>query len=293
MNINQAKSIPLADFLSRLGYEPSFTKRGQLWYCSPLRSEKEPSFKLNPERNSWIDFGDNRKGDILDFIQAHDHLGSIPEALGRIREIMGEGFTPSVKLTSPSPPPEPSPLTLDRIGPVRSEALKAYLRARGIAPQLAAHFVQEAHYRCDARPYFALAFPNRSGGFELRNPHFKGTLGTKDISVLPGNTDTVAVFEGFFDYLTAIELAGSPPSNSVIVLNSVSFKDKAIDLLKTMNAKQVDLYRDNDAAGESLLAYFREQLPNMDIKDMAPAYAKHNDLNAKHMSNSIYRHEMA
>lgn len=292
MNISQAKSIPLVDFLSRLGYEPSFAKRDQLWYCSPLRSEKEPSFKLNPTRNTWIDFGDNRKGDILDFIQAHDGLGTIGEALSRIREIMGESFTPGVKPVLPPPAPEPSQLILDQIGPVRSEALKGYLRARGITPQLAASFVQEAHYRCDDRRYFALAFPNRTGGFELRNPHFKGTLGNKDISVIPGTTNKVAVFEGFFDYLTAIELAGSPPSHSVIVLNSVSFKDKAVELLKVMHAKQVDLYRDNDAAGEKLLDYLRQQMPDINIQDMSPEYANFNDLNAKRVG-SLKAHELA
>lgn len=289
MNINQAKSIPLATFLSRLGYEPSFSKRGQLWYCSPLRSENEPSFKLNPERNSWIDFGDNRKGDILDFIQAHDQLSSIPESLGRIREVMGEGYAPAVKPPSPPSAPEPSPLKLDHIGPVRSEALKGYLRARGITPSLVAPFVQEAHYCCDGRPYFALAFANRSGGYELRNSRFKGTLGTKDISVIAGTTDRVAVFEGFFDYLTAMELAGAPPPHSVIVLNSVSFKDRAVDFIKTIKPKQIDVYRDNDPAGQALLAHFQQELTGIKINDMAIGYTGHNDLNAELMSRGKLR----
>jgi hypothetical protein len=42
----------------------------------------------------------------------------------------------------------------------------------------------------DGRNYFAIGFPNRSGGYEIRNAYFKGCISPKDISVISkGNED--------------------------------------------------------------------------------------------------------
>ena len=57
MNIQEAKAIPLADYLQCLGYSPVKRQGCNLWYKSPLRTESEPSFKVNTELNRWFDFG--------------------------------------------------------------------------------------------------------------------------------------------------------------------------------------------------------------------------------------------
>jgi DNA primase len=68
MNIVEAKNIPLADYLQSLGITP-YKKQGcNLWYYSPLREETEPSFKVNPTRNEWYDFGLGKGGNILDLV---------------------------------------------------------------------------------------------------------------------------------------------------------------------------------------------------------------------------------
>ncbi|MDR2887997.1 MAG: hypothetical protein LBV26_08375 [Bacteroidales bacterium] len=41
---------------------------GNLWYYSPFLEETEPSFKVNPARNEWSDFGLAKGGNILDFV---------------------------------------------------------------------------------------------------------------------------------------------------------------------------------------------------------------------------------
>lgn len=56
MTIEEAKNIKLADYLLSLGYNPIKQQGNDLWYKSPLREEKEPSFKVNPNRNLWYDF---------------------------------------------------------------------------------------------------------------------------------------------------------------------------------------------------------------------------------------------
>ncbi len=65
MNINDVKQIKIADYLQSLGYEPVKQQGRSLWYKSPLRDEKEPSFKVNTELNKWYDFGIGKGGNII------------------------------------------------------------------------------------------------------------------------------------------------------------------------------------------------------------------------------------
>lgn len=47
MNIEEAKSVRIVDFLARLGHHAQYVKSEQYWYLSPLRKEVSPSFKVN------------------------------------------------------------------------------------------------------------------------------------------------------------------------------------------------------------------------------------------------------
>ena len=57
MNIQEAKTIRLTDYLQSLGYSPIKQQGKSLWYKSPFREETEASFKVNTELNQWYDFG--------------------------------------------------------------------------------------------------------------------------------------------------------------------------------------------------------------------------------------------
>ena len=45
-------------------------------------------------------------------------------------------------------------------------------------------FCKEIHYELRDRHYFALAFGNVSGGYEMRNAYYKGCIKNKDISLI-------------------------------------------------------------------------------------------------------------
>lgn len=47
MNIEEAKKIPLEVFLQRLGFSPVKQQGDSLWYRSPFREERTPSFKVS------------------------------------------------------------------------------------------------------------------------------------------------------------------------------------------------------------------------------------------------------
>jgi len=57
MNTNEAKQIRIEEYLHSLGYDPVRKQGDSLWYKSPFRNEREPSFKVNTERNLWYVFG--------------------------------------------------------------------------------------------------------------------------------------------------------------------------------------------------------------------------------------------
>ena len=279
MNIEQAKQIPLESFLSRLGFEPSRRVREQLWYSSPFRNESTPSFKICTTLNAWYDFGKGDGGDIIDFVKQLDQLSSVSEALARINELFAATPIP-VRTQTVTKTREATPsLDLTSIGRVQAKSLFAYLRNRGINPKRVEDIVQEAHYRRDNDAYFALAFANNSGGYELRSPYFKGTLGTKDITTIKGNSSHVLVFEGFFDFLTAVMIEGKPIDATVIVLNSVAMRERAVNAIRKLNPQTVELYRDRDQAGEQLLEFLRNALPEALLIDKSELYAGHNDLN--------------
>lgn len=65
MDILTAKQIRIEDYLHSLGHTPVRRQGANLWYRSPLRQEKEASFKVNTGINCWYDFGLGKGGNLL------------------------------------------------------------------------------------------------------------------------------------------------------------------------------------------------------------------------------------
>src|SRR5690349_21237349 len=63
----RAKEIDLVDYLFSLEFKPAKIRNNDYWYLSPLRDEKEASFKVNRKLNMWYDFGLGKGGDLIDF----------------------------------------------------------------------------------------------------------------------------------------------------------------------------------------------------------------------------------
>ena len=84
MNIDTAKQIPILDYLHSLGYSPIKQQGNSLWYKSPFREEKEPSFKVNTDLNLWFDFGLGRGGNILSLAKELYSTDSLPYLLEKI-----------------------------------------------------------------------------------------------------------------------------------------------------------------------------------------------------------------
>jgi hypothetical protein len=72
---------------------------------------------------------------------------------------------------------------------------------------------------------------------------------------------------------------GEGKGGTVIVLNSVSMKEKSAQRIRDINPRAVELYRDRDTSGELLRDFFRRALPGTEIVDRADSYIGHKDLN--------------
>ena len=188
---------------------------------------------------------------------------------------------PSVPTVASSFVPRHSAPSMERfkVVPLEHRALVAYLQERGIPAQIAKANCKEAHYSVNGKQYFAVAFENVCGGWELRTRYFKGCRGRKDISYLPwardGPSAECTVFEGFIDYLSALTL-GIISGADAIILNSVVNVNKAVPFLR--GYKTINYYLDNDIAGQSALAELTA-IYGSTVIDLSTLYSKFNDLN--------------
>lgn len=274
--LKEIKSIPLATFMSQLGYFPVKTQGYRLWYKSPLRQEHTASFKVQADINCWYDFGIGKGGNIIDLAAEIYHSNDLRYLMDCIARCVSVPSSQAVASFSPQRHSAPS-FTDIEVVPLRHHALVAYLQERGIPAQIAAEHCKQIHYSCRGKRYYAVGFANESGGYETRNKYFKGCIAPKDISlrrIRDGPTTDVAVFEGFIDYLSALIL-GIIQDMDAIILNSVSNVDKAIPYLRDYST--IHCYLDNDNAGRNTLSVFAKQFGN--VIDRSTLYSQFNDLN--------------
>lgn len=314
MRTQDAKQIHMKDLLQALGHKPERQDKGEWWFCSPLRKETKPSFKLSRDGKAWYDHGAGIGGNILKFICVYYGIqeNDIRSALAKLDEL--NIARASVTENPASQPAQPSlwenshqrtvddrreasktsnranhqkeeddTLSITRIVPVQSMALIQYLHERGIDKETARPWVQEMHYKRGSGSFYSLAFSSDSGGYELRSRGFKSAQGKKDITLL--NRDSragkMAVFEGFFDFLSWIQHTGQKKlSMPVLVLNSVGLKKRAAEAIEKLeNIQTVHVYADRDKSGKDLVQYMQERLDGIHVIDESSLYASFHDYN--------------
>ena len=266
------REIPIADFLNAMGVRPA-KQRGQvLWYSAPYRTERTPSFKVDTVKNVWFDFGIGNGGDIFDLAGAF--IGS-EDFLLRAAFIAKSGACPLPTLEQPQRSEKKEPAFEDIwVRPLQDSKLLGYLEERGIDAHVAIPNCEEVRYRVRGKRYYAIGFRNRSGGMELRNRFFKGYIPPKDISLKCNGADVCAVFEGFMDYLSAMQLGII--ASDWLVLNSVFNVEKALQVLS--DYQRIKCYLDNDNAGQRAFQKLRDSFGDKVI-DRSSLYADHKDLN--------------
>lgn len=267
------RDIDLVGFLASIGYEPAKIRGAGYWYLSPLRIEKTPSFKVNTRLNRWHDFGLGRGGSIVDFCLEfyQSGLAEIVQLLsGNLRLLRSPSFSQGTPSDQPA-------LSVTGVHELSSLSLLTYLTSRGIPVELASPVLKEVRYELNGKSYYGLGFKNDLGGYEIRSRYFKGSSSPKAVTTFVNRQDSLAVFEGFFDWLSYQALRGSMnwPETDCLVLNSLSFVQGALD--RMLAYQTVRLFLDNDPAGQKATNLLIGQSPV--FKDCSPYYKGFQDLN--------------
>ena len=171
---------------------------------------------------------------------------------------------------------------ITEIKELQNENLKIYLQQRGLSPTVYS-LLKEVHFAIGEKKLYAIGFENLSGGWELRNSFYKGSLLKKDISVVNLNNESqnqnetgkrIVVFEGFMDALSFVEMKPFFIGD-LLVMNSISLLNRTKEHLKIYS--EIHLFLDNDKAGETCKNSILKSFP--EAKDHSEIYALHKDLN--------------
>lgn len=286
MTYKEANNISIKDYLNSLGIQPVTEKGSYGMYRSPLREDNTPSFKVDYNANLWCDYGTGEGGTLIDLVMKQNGCN----AYGAICRLE-QGDTTSFSFHGKDLPERDtkrqaaSPIEIRRIQPLQNPALMRYLQERGISPGTAAPYVQEMYYRIGGKPYFALAFKNDSGGYELRNPRFKGST-SKDITHIRQQgepREKCLVFEGFMDYLSflTLRMKNCPTMPDLdrqdyVILNSTVNVPKAIDVLYPY--ERIHCMLDNDETGYKATRAIELEY-SYRVRDFSHNYRGYSDLN--------------
>lgn len=305
MRAKEARDIPINEFLESSGIKPiKQAKSGQeLWYSSPIRDgDSDPSFKVDTVKNLWFDFGLSRGGNIIDLVCELTN-STVKEALAILDRpgASRQGNYAYSGITTPLPRKnavqtsllnekkkaageiEKVSFEIFSVSEIRDRRLIDYLRSRKIDVNIAKSYLKEIRYKPVGKEnsYYALGFPSGES-FEVRSKNFKGSVGIKkEISTLNlENNKSLSIFEGFMNFLAFLSHNGITDfQNSVIILNSVNLKDRALEVISGYEFSKIYLFLDNDEAGETAKQFFIDHIKNTPVIDKSGLYTGYNDFN--------------
>jgi DNA primase len=280
MNCKQLNTIPLEEVLLSLGHLPKKQNEKEAWYLNPFASESQASFKLDKRINAWYLHSEGVGGNNTDFMKKYLNA-SVNEVLEWAQKQNFSSFhqQQQVKKSEPN-------YRIDEILDLQNPNLKHYLQGRGLSPKVYDR-IKEVRFTIGSKKLYAIGFENLSGGFELRNAFYKGSLLKKDVSIIDLSSNCkdisniqdrevkgVAVFEGFIDALSFIEMQRTFKVD-ILVMNSIALLNKSIEHLK--NYPDINLFLDNDNAGIKCRSEIIKSFP--EAKDHSGIYSNHKDLN--------------
>ena len=271
MNFNQIKQqISITSYLESIGSKPQFENEHTARYIAPHRTDINPSLSINKRTNLWYDHGLGKGGNIIQLVALINNCSNYEAS--KILMKQKASFSFHRKQTTSSK----TGIDIKKKKKLENRALLQYLQSRMIDIEIAQLLCLEAYYSVLDKDYFAIAFANDQGGYELRSKYFKGCT-SKSITTIPNGSDTLLIFEGFIDYLSFLTYSnrGQQPVFDCIVLNSVSNIEQAKS--RFSHYQKVNLYLDNDCTGKVLTSELVKEFQH--IVDCSSLYLKYKDFN--------------
>lgn len=290
-DLSRIKRYPIVEYLERKGIKPVRSTPAYALYHSPLREETHPSFKVDTEKNLWIDYADGRGGSIIDLCmrlegctlsEAIRILGqNVPDIthVPRRESVQGSSKQESIRQAVSTSGVRRLIEVSDTLPP---HLLKYLEEDRCINIEKAMPFLRCISYEVRGRHYQAIGFANQSGGYELRdNGIFKGTIAPKDITpIFADRAEPVCIFEGFIDFLSFLSMK-EEVINHCLVMNSISNVARSIRYLNDSQVSSIRAFLDNDEAGRRTTEYLVKA--GFKVEDMSVHYRSFKDLNEYHV----------
>lgn len=289
--LSRIKRYPIVEYLERKGIKPVRSTPAYALYHSPLRAETHPSFKVDTEKNLWIDYAEGKGGSIIDLcmrlegctlLEAIRILGqNAPDIthVPRRESVQGTSKQESIRQAVSTSGVRRLIEISDTLPP---HLLKYLEEDRCINLEKAMLFLRCISYEVRGLHYQAIGFANQSGGYELRdNGIFKGTIAPKDITpIFADRAEPVCIFEGFMDFLSFFSMK-EEVIHHCLVMNSVSNVAKAIRYLNDRHLTHIRAFLDNDDAGKRATNDFIRA--GFKVEDMSVHYRNFKDLNEYHI----------
>ncbi|AZB25274.1 MULTISPECIES: toprim domain-containing protein [Flavobacteriales] len=270
MNCEEIKQkIGIRTVLESFNLFPSKENRRTAFYFAIDREERTPSLSVDFVKNKAFDFGTGKSYDVISIVQQINQC-SVSDALKYLAKFDFFLRNDIQKVESN----QEVEYEILKTSEIRHFALVQYLTSRRVYEQK--DLVKEVHYKMNGKKYFGIGFLNDSGGFEIRNKYSKICLGKKDVTLIKtqNNFDEIAIFEGFFDYLTYRNME-KEQSTDYLILNSTSMLFKIENELKKYD--KISLFLDNDSNGKSVKTKIENQYKN--VEDCSLIYNGFEDLN--------------
>lgn len=281
--------VPVTDILKVFGRSTEHSHDNM--YYSPFRDEKSPSFHISRDGRKWYDFGTGRGGTVLTLVcqllscdggKAYDFLASVSRTFIQKDEC-------EARLGSTGSESKRSRICVFRATrSFNDSSLVKYAEERRVSRKTLEIYCREVSFGYENHPGYrntAIGFANNLGGWVLRAPDVKKCT-SSDISSIniygeysPTPTSPAGIiFEGFFDFLSFIEISGEEwPKNDICILNSVTNIRKAHAWI-SQHCEICTMF-DNDDAGRKALQELREAHPSVKVNDWSHLYSGHSDLN--------------
>ena len=268
MDTKEIRDKSIVDFLVKSGHEISKRTNSKAWFLSPLHREKQASFEVNLAKNKWRDYGNKKHGSIIDLVMELEKC-SFTDACKKLTN--GHIDIPVFE------PVKEQKVKIDIVDvkPVTNELLFKYAEQRGISREVIKNNTEEVYYyfpKENEQPsvYFAIGFKNDLGGYELRSEYAKINTIPKCYTKIAGDLACYNLFEGFMDYLSALEYYKADKLKyETYVLNGTG----QINLVRPFIEHRFGYwYVDNDRAGD-------EVIEGLKGKDMRYLYKDLNDFN--------------
>lgn len=305
MTIDEIKSVSILQWMRTNNYGNGQRRGKNVFFCSPFRSERTPSFSVNPDVNLWHDFGNGKGGNLINLIEqlnptwsSHQVLSWLQKQIemykleytedynARIREeeekqqwIEGRRIERESVLSQET--------VIRKVVPLNHPCLREYIIHRHVDYSIAQSFCKEVHYTVHDKYYYAIGFINNANGMEVRNKFNKRCIGKKSISAIyPIGTPQkqCCVFEGFFDMLSYLTIEALMPETGItirsqcdlFVLNGVGEVKLLLPYLNEYD--YIHCYLDNDDAGKNATSTIINVYPGNTV-DESYRYKGYADLN--------------